>query len=71
MPFEHEELMALLMAHVKQPPPSPASLREDLPPELDALILQLLAKDPEARPDRADEVVQRMRAILGAVTARG
>jgi serine/threonine-protein kinase len=71
VPFEHEELMALLMAHVKQPPPSPASLREDLPPELDALILQLLAKDPEARPDRADEVVQRMRAILAAVTARG
>lgn len=70
VPFEHEELMALLMAHVKQPPPSPASLRPDLPGELDALILQLLEKDPAARPERADVVVQRMRAILTAVTAR-
>ncbi|MFO0624646.1 MAG: serine/threonine-protein kinase [Polyangiales bacterium] len=71
VPFEHEELMALLMAHVKEPPPSPASLRDDLPPELDALILQLLAKDPDARPDRAEEVVLRLRSILAGVTARG
>ncbi|MEZ4393980.1 MAG: serine/threonine-protein kinase [Polyangiales bacterium] len=70
VPFEHEELMALLMAHVKQPPPSPASLRPDLPADLDALILQLLEKDPANRPARADVVVQRMRAILAAVTAR-
>jgi len=41
---------AVMMAHVSQRPRSPSKLRADLPPLLDRLILDALAKDPAARP---------------------
>jgi serine/threonine protein kinase len=49
VPFEGPTDMATAVAHVRQQPPRVSSLRPDLPPELDQLVADLLAKDPAAR----------------------
>ncbi|MBX3191591.1 MAG: SUMF1/EgtB/PvdO family nonheme iron enzyme [Labilithrix sp.] len=41
---------AVMMAHVSQRPRSPSKLRDDVPPALERLILDSLAKDPSQRP---------------------
>jgi serine/threonine-protein kinase len=48
-PFVNTEVMAILMAHVNQPVPSPRLINPDIPPELAAIILRLLEKDPARR----------------------
>jgi len=61
VPFDHEDLMSLLMMHVREPAPSVRSLAPHVPPALDALVASLLAKDPAARPQGCDEVARRLR----------
>ena len=48
-PFVGDSMFDLLRKHVDVPPPSPRTLRPDLPPALEQLILTALAKDPAAR----------------------
>ncbi|HYY41186.1 MAG TPA: hypothetical protein VE775_00555, partial [Pyrinomonadaceae bacterium] len=51
------------LKHVREPPPDISELRPDLPPELPALLLQLLAKNPNDRPQTAAEFVARVAAF--------
>lgn len=53
----------VLFAQVEQQPPVPSSRASGIPPELDALVLQLLAKDPAARPPSAEAVRQALRSV--------
>jgi hypothetical protein len=46
----------------------PSEQVPDIPPELDALILDLLRLEPDARPASATEVMERLRAIDGQAT---
>ncbi|MDQ3299888.1 MAG: protein kinase [Myxococcota bacterium] len=48
-PFLADSLFDLLRKHVEEPPPLPRSIRGDLPPELENVILTALAKPPDAR----------------------
>jgi class 3 adenylate cyclase len=48
-PFRRDSEMAILMAHVQDPPPSLLALRPELPEALDAAIGRAMAKDPAAR----------------------
>ena len=48
-PFVADSLFELLRKHIEAPPPLPRALRPDLPPELEAVILQALAKQPDQR----------------------
>jgi serine/threonine-protein kinase len=50
LPFIEDTAMALLVAHMQQPPSPPSSAAPGIPPELDQLVFALLAKDPAARP---------------------
>ena len=44
----------MVAAHINAPPPSVRSLRPDVPPDVDSLLMCLLAKDPNRRyPDTA------------------
>ena len=61
-PFNGEPLQ-VLFAHVEQPPPLPSSRGPGIPPELDTLILHLLAKDPALRPESAEAVRQALKHI--------
>jgi hypothetical protein len=48
-PFPHEEVMAVLTAHMSEPPPPLSARRHDLPAELDAVLGRALAKSPDDR----------------------
>jgi serine/threonine protein kinase len=62
-PFLKEGAGELIAAHIAELPPSVASLARQVPPQLDALVLATLAKDPGERPLTMDEVGQRLRAL--------
>ncbi|MFQ5343163.1 MAG: protein kinase [Anaerolineae bacterium] len=48
-PFQAESPYAVVLHHVHTPPPRPRSLRPDLPPAVEAVILRALAKNPADR----------------------
>jgi Protein kinase domain/Domain of unknown function (DUF4328) len=48
-PFTADSNQALILAHLQAPPPSVRSARPDLPPAMDAVLAQALAKDPDRR----------------------
>jgi serine/threonine-protein kinase len=59
--FQEETPMAMILAHVKTPPTPPSQRTElPIPEEMDRLVLDLLAKDPLARPASAAEVARRI-----------
>ncbi len=61
--FVADQPMRLIMLHVGQAPQPPSSwLPQPLPPDLEALVLQCLAKSPADRPADAAEVAARLRA---------
>jgi eukaryotic-like serine/threonine-protein kinase len=62
-PFDHPDLTELLMMHLRHPPIAPRELRPEIPQALDALILQMLAKDPTHRPASAAECEERLREL--------
>src|SRR5262249_38916266 len=69
-PFDAADPSALFRQHLKQPPP-PFAVRApgaDVPPELEAVVLKLLAKDPAARYQSADDLIDAIDdAMPGAV----
>jgi serine/threonine protein kinase len=69
LPFHGPTTMAVLMALGTQEPPPVRDLNPAVPDALAALIHQLLAKDPAGRPQTADEVVKRLRAIARELEA--
>ncbi|MCC6994557.1 MAG: serine/threonine protein kinase [Deltaproteobacteria bacterium] len=56
MPFAHEGMGELLMAHMVEAPRPPRELSPELPAELEAVILRALAKDPAQRQQSMDEL---------------
>ncbi|MCK6551895.1 SUMF1/EgtB/PvdO family nonheme iron enzyme [Myxococcota bacterium] len=70
LPFEHGTHLALMMAHQKDPPPPPSIHRSDLPPALERLILDALAKEPSRRPQSCDELLARLEEALGSEAPR-
>ncbi len=62
LPFSGEPA-AILDQHRRATPSPPCRLNPDMPQDLDTLILQLLAKNPDARPASAAEVRERLAAV--------
>ena len=62
--FDEKTPMGMVHAHA-QAKPTPPSQRTELPipPELEGLVLDLLAKDPRARPANAAEVARLLDAV--------
>jgi hypothetical protein len=56
--------MAMIRAHItERPPPSSRHSRFNVPVELDELILQCLAKDPNDRPADAGSLQRRLEQV--------
>jgi len=64
-PFSGRTNQEIVAHHLKSPPPRPSSYVE-LPAQLDAFVLRLLAKDPQQRPASARQAAAELRWILGS-----
>jgi hypothetical protein len=71
VPFERANDHAKLWAHLADPPPRPSDARPDLPPELDAVVLRALAKDPAERFPSAGDLARSARSAAGHGGAPG
>jgi eukaryotic-like serine/threonine-protein kinase len=65
-PFAGRTAQSIAAAHLTETPAPLVERRKDVPPTLAAIVMRLLAKDPAARPQSADEVV---RGLDGMATA--
>ncbi|MCW2932888.1 MAG: serine/threonine protein kinase, partial [Actinomycetia bacterium] len=65
-PFTADSPAVLVYRHVHEQPVPPSARRPGLPPQVDGLVLRLLAKDPAARPGSAAAA---RAALLAAVSA--
>ncbi len=63
LPFKGENPMAVVVAHIQQPAPKPRSVNPKLSPELEALILKGLAKDPAQRWQTTDQLLEALSAL--------
>ncbi|HXF23315.1 MAG TPA: hypothetical protein VN602_02285, partial [Gemmatimonadaceae bacterium] len=48
-PFAGRNSMQMLAAHLYETPPAPSIHVTDIPPELDAILMRALTKDPAGR----------------------
>jgi serine/threonine protein kinase len=63
-PFDEGSPVAVLSAHLYTPPPSPRSIEPTIPAPVEALLLRLLQKDPNARYSSARALLFAMRSLL-------
>jgi len=68
MPFTRGEQMAILWAHMYDPPPSVADLRPDLRPAVDQVLGKALAKVPQDRFASCGEFADSLRSALGVAS---
>ena len=63
-PFRRDSLMALLWAHVHDPPPAASARNPRLPPAVDAVLARGMAKQPRARYATCGHLVAAARMAL-------
>jgi serine/threonine-protein kinase len=68
LPFVADNQVALALRHLNDTPPP---LPETVPAPVRALVFDMLAKDPAARPATGRELVDRVAALRGALTTPG
>jgi HAMP domain-containing protein/predicted Ser/Thr protein kinase len=49
LPFSGDTMMAIVLSHIRTPPPAPRSVNPRLPVRLEAIILKAIDKDPARR----------------------
>jgi serine/threonine-protein kinase len=69
-PFQRDQGMAVLFAHMSEPPPSLTSRRPDLPGAADQVLARALAKVPEKRYGSCREFADALRDALGQQAPR-
>jgi len=62
-PFLGDDYVAVVTQHINASPVSPTWHRADLPTTFESLIMLLLEKDPEKRPNSARDVLQTLESI--------
>ena len=60
LPFDHEEFMEIILAHLQKEPDPPSSRQPGLPPGVDQSLLAMLSKDPAARPTTLVGAIQQL-----------
>jgi len=64
-PYSRDSDLAVLWAHLQEPPPKASELDPRLPADLDAVVASALAKEPDERPETCGELVGAAREALG------
>lgn len=70
-PFMAEVPAAVMNQHINATAPRPSGLNPRVPPALDALVMQMLEKSPEDRPQTAAEVRDRLDRVLASRAGAG
>ncbi|MER5463162.1 MULTISPECIES: serine/threonine-protein kinase [unclassified Streptomyces] len=71
VPFAGSTALGVLHRHLYEPPLPVRQLRPEIPEPLEALVLRLLAKDPQHRPSGAQEVYESLAPLLPSRGAPG
>jgi serine/threonine-protein kinase len=71
IPFDGEGLMEVLYAQVHRDPPLPSARNSSLNPQVDAVVMRGLAKDPAARWESCTAFVDALAAALAGKTDPG
>lgn len=74
LPFDGDSAVSVALKHLSEPPPPLASLRPDISPALESVVMAALAKDPAHRWQSADDFAQALGAAgeqLGAGNGAG
>jgi serine/threonine-protein kinase len=69
--YDRDSEVALMYAHLLEPPPSVTAIRPDLPPEVDELVAKAMAKSRDDRFATAREFATEARSVLGRGTRAG
>jgi serine/threonine-protein kinase len=64
VPFKADTAVAIAYKHVKEDPVAPSDLNPDVTPEVDAVVLKAMAKNPDNRYQSADEMRQDLDRLL-------
>ncbi|BBG03388.1 MULTISPECIES: serine/threonine-protein kinase [Pseudonocardia] len=67
-PFTDPDAFTVVLAHLRDAPPRPSTLREGIPPALEEALLWTLAKDPQRRPPDAAALARALAATIGTTT---
>ena len=70
LPFQRDTVMAVLMAHMRNPPPSVTSLRDDVSAAVDDVIAKGMAKAPDDRYASCGDFADALREALGLMPYR-
>lgn len=62
-PFMGSTPNDLLMKHIQEPPPAPTAYWDNISPEMEKFVLNLLSKKPENRPASASDVLSEFRSL--------
>ncbi|MEU9011393.1 serine/threonine-protein kinase [Streptomyces sp. NPDC048479] len=71
VPFAGSTALGVLHRHLYEPPLPVRQLRPEIPEPLEALVLRLLAKDPQHRPSGAQDVYETLAPLLPSRGAPG
>jgi serine/threonine protein kinase len=69
LPFGGDTVMAVVLAHIQQPPPAPRSVNPRLPVEMEAVILRCLEKEPDKRYNSVDAILEDLTTVSSKAEA--
>ncbi|MCU0493499.1 MAG: serine/threonine protein kinase [Chloroflexaceae bacterium] len=69
VPFDGD-VPAIIKGHLTTTPPAPSSLQPNIPLALDRLVQQMLAKDPDQRPQTVDSLIPILQQLKVLSTAQ-
>lgn len=61
LPYDADTPLAVILKHVNEPIPHPAEFNENIPTEIQAVVLKAMAKDPKERYQSAKEMMVDLR----------
>ena len=69
VPFDGDSAVSIALKQVAEPPVPPRQLNPSIPPELEAVVLRAIAKDPQQRFQDADEFITVLDRVRGHIAA--
>ncbi|GAB4574007.1 MAG: hypothetical protein Kow0077_18400 [Anaerolineae bacterium] len=64
LPYEADTPLATILKHLNEETPRPTSIRPELPRAVEQIILKAMAKEPDDRFATAQEMVERIEAVM-------